>query len=108
DLCGVNLRIGVYVDDFLLEDARELFRYFLVFHRQQLQHHVHECYLGTTAGEDGGELASHRPCSDDQHRLRHLAQQQDVIGVDDAFAVGLDVRQVLRYGAHGQDDVLGG
>ena len=31
---------------------------------------------------------------------------EDVIGVDDPLAVGLDVRQVFRHGAHGQDDVL--
>src|SRR5256885_9120475 len=31
------------------------------------------------------------------HRFRHFLQQQDVVGVDDAPSVALDVRQVLGH-----------
>ena len=106
DVGRLNFGVGQDFDSLFLEEACELFRYLLVFDRQKHRQHFDDRHLRTEAGEDRGEFAADGACSDDQHRLRHLADLQNVIGVDDALAVGLDMRQVARDGAHGQDDVL--
>src|ERR1051326_2450036 len=107
DLARHHLRVGEDVDALLLEDARELLRHFFVLDREEERHDLDDRHLRAEAREDRGELAADRARADDEHRLRHVLQFEDVVGVDDALAVGLDVRQVLRHGAHGQDDVLG-
>ena len=58
--------------------------------------HFDDRHLRAEAGEDRRELAADRAGADDEHRLRHFAELEDVIGVDDPLAVGLDVRQVFR------------
>ena len=101
-----DFRIGKDFDPLLLEEAGELFGDLLILDRQQLRQHFDDGGLGAETREDRSELASHRAGADDEHRLRHFLQQKNVIGVDDALAVGLDVRQVARHRAHGQNDVL--
>src|SRR5581483_3026972 len=106
DLTREHLRVGVDVDSLLLEDARELLRDILILDRQELRHHFDDRHLRAEAREDRRELTTDCTRADDQHRLRHFGETEDVIGVDDALAVRLDVRKVLGHGAHRENDVL--
>src|ERR1051326_8585917 len=105
---GVDFRVGVDVDSLLLEETREFLRHLFVFDRKKLRHYFDDRRLRAEARVDRRELASDGTGADDEQRLRHFLQQKDVIGVDDALSVRLDVRQVFGNGAHRQDDVLRG
>ena len=108
DFAGVDFRVGEDFDSFFLHQTRELFRDLFVFDRKKLRHHFDDGRLRTEAREDRRELAADRAGADHEQRLRHFFEQKDVIGVDDPFAVSLDVRQILRHGTHRQDDVFRG
>src|SRR4051794_20211083 len=106
DFRRLHFRVGQDFDAFLLENAREFFRDLFVLDRQEHRHDFDDRDLRAEAGEDRSEFAADRARADDEHRLRYVADFQDVVGVDDALAVRLDVRQVARTGTHRQDDVL--
>ncbi|CAL4865806.1 hypothetical protein MMA231_00042 [Asticcacaulis sp. MM231] len=65
-------------------------------------------HLRTQTTPDGAEFEADDAGADDDHRLRHGGQRQGAGGIDDLLLVDINAWQRGRFGAGGNDNVLGG
>ena len=66
---------GIYIDAALLEQPRNLLRYFVVLHRNHARQKLKDRDLGPKAAKDRAELHAHSPCANHYQRLGHLVHR---------------------------------
>ncbi len=107
-LASISLAPVKTVDAVLLELARELLRDLLVLDRQGARIISTMVTLEPKERKIEANSQPTAPAPRTATTLGHAVEVEDVVGVDDALAVGLDDRELARHRADGEDDVLGG